>query len=970
MPFRRWLDQLAELRRAERDGRASQRSETCERATHYEAYEDRLALSADPVGGLLLDAVGPAAATPSAGEIAPHARAAANDYGLEYVRRTYGFLGAGQTVAVIDSGIAYDHPALGGGLGASYRVVGGWDFAENDADPYDDAPGGFHGTHIAGIVGSTDATYRGVAPEVDLVGLRVFDDQGASDIAWVEQALRWVHENRHAFANPITTVNLSFGIDETTELSASDRLDDELAQLKADGILVVASAGNSFAQDRAVGVSFPASSPYVVPVASVGVHGDLSDFSRRDNRVLAAPGERITSTVPDFAKNLDGRTNDFERSTGTSMAAPFVAGASVLVREAMLAAGRTEATVDAIYDHLRSTSDQVFDAITNAVYHRINVGRAIDAVMSADDYGSTVADAFSLNVIDGDRTLAGVLGRSDDVDYFRFIAGESGVVQLRAQPAGGLTTQWRLADGAASDGAVLAFEVIAGEAYTVGLAAKAGVGRYDVSVSLAPVVAAVDWGAVAFGEFAGEAFPGSEARRTLQASRDGVLTIEAFFAHAAGDIDLELYDAQGRLAAASRTTADYERLDVTALAGQTYSLKVIGANGDVDFRLTNLVSAAAGSINVGGTAGADAFAFSTGANHAIQVNGVAYQFSAQEFPRVQFQGGGGKDTLAITGTSGDERLTARPGDVVYVGAGWSLTAADVETVQVQGGGGRDEAVLHDSPGHDRFEGSPQEARLRGDAFDHHMVGFAAVQVQGSHGFDTAFLADSTGNDVFVARAGAASLTGPGYRLETSGFDHVRASATLGDDRAELRDSTDDDRFFARPGLAWMTGNAYLNYTLGFDSVHAYASGGGFDMAWLFDSSSHDRLTVRSTEVLLSGAGFQQTATGFGTVRAIASAGGEDRAEFYRTAGDAFSMVRSEARQSGPGYMNIATYFRHVEERPSAQVQQAAFRDLEKDLLETRDLHALAVSRQLPSGTCTPADLHAVDSLFQEFGVAQ
>ena len=61
----------------------------------------------------------------------------------------------GNSVAVIDTGIAYDHYALGHGYGAGHRVVGGWDFAENDANPYDDGHAGFHGTHVAGIIGST-----------------------------------------------------------------------------------------------------------------------------------------------------------------------------------------------------------------------------------------------------------------------------------------------------------------------------------------------------------------------------------------------------------------------------------------------------------------------------------------------------------------------------------------------------------------------------------------------------------------------------------------------------------------------------------------------------------------------------------------------------------------------------------------------------------------------------------------------
>ena len=82
-------------------------------------------------------------------------------------------------MVVIDTGIAYDHLALGGGFGAGYRVVGGFDFTEEyDADPYDDGPMGSHGTHVAGIIASSDGTNPGVAPGVDLVALRVFNDDG------------------------------------------------------------------------------------------------------------------------------------------------------------------------------------------------------------------------------------------------------------------------------------------------------------------------------------------------------------------------------------------------------------------------------------------------------------------------------------------------------------------------------------------------------------------------------------------------------------------------------------------------------------------------------------------------------------------------------------------------------------------------------------------------------------------------
>ncbi|MEM8865662.1 MAG: S8 family serine peptidase, partial [Planctomycetota bacterium] len=182
------------------------------------------------------------------GEVEQTLSSAHGKTGLNDVRANYGFRGGGQTVAVIDSGIAYDHYALGGGFGSNYRVVGGWDFtAENDADPYDDGPEGSHGTHVAGIIGSSDNTHQGVAPDVDLVGLRVFDDHGAGYFSWVEDALQWVYANRDAFENPITAVNLSLGTNWNSETVPSwAMLENEFAQLESVGIFISVSAGNSF----------------------------------------------------------------------------------------------------------------------------------------------------------------------------------------------------------------------------------------------------------------------------------------------------------------------------------------------------------------------------------------------------------------------------------------------------------------------------------------------------------------------------------------------------------------------------------------------------------------------------------------------------------------------------------------------------------------------------------------------------
>lgn len=302
--------------------------------------------------------------------------------GVEETKRQFGLQGAGQTVAIIDSGIAYDHHALGRGFGADYRVVGGWDFAENDADPYDDGPGGYHGTHVAGIIASDARNREGIAPAVDLVALRVFDDFGKSDMGWTQSALQWVYDNRDAFENPITTVNLSLGASWNSETPPSwASLEDELAKLNRAGIVVVVSAGNSFQQHLTTGLAYPAASPFTFPVSSLDANGNLSDFSQRDDRIIAAPGRAIESAVPDFFFGKDGVTNDWAKSSGTSMATAFVTGAAILTREALEMAGRQEVSAEEIYQVLRETAGSTFDPLTNRNYRTLDVAAAVRSVL-------------------------------------------------------------------------------------------------------------------------------------------------------------------------------------------------------------------------------------------------------------------------------------------------------------------------------------------------------------------------------------------------------------------------------------------------------------------------------------------------------------------------------------------------------------------------------------------------------------
>jgi subtilisin family serine protease len=442
----------------------------------FEPLEQRLvyaAIIADDGGG-----VEPATAEVTL--LAEEWSAAAWASDTSAARDRFGLYGYGQTVAIIDSGIAYDHPALGGGLGTDYRVVGGWDFAENDANPYDDGPLGFHGTHVAGIVGSSDNTYTGVAPGADLVALRVFDDQGAGETEWIASALWWVHEHRMDFEYPITTVNLSLGLDDVdTQLAAS--IESALQTLERDGIFIAVSAGNDF--DGSTQLKDPANSAYVVPVASVGDDGLLSDFTQRNSRILAAPGEMITSTVPDYLYSFDGVTDDFAAASGTSMAAPHLAGASVLLREVFENLGTLPTTQTALYHHLLQTADTIEDVETQLSYRRVNLSAALEAAVGPDEAGADASSAADLGRLSHELSLEGVIQERSDVDTFTFVAAATGTLQLDATWSAPSDAPTVTLDGAVEVG-TSQYRVSAGQQYTLSFEAGLSVGRYEAILRL------------------------------------------------------------------------------------------------------------------------------------------------------------------------------------------------------------------------------------------------------------------------------------------------------------------------------------------------------------------------------------------------------------------------------------------------------------------------------------------------------
>jgi subtilisin family serine protease len=901
--------------------------------------------------------------------------------GLSQVRANYGFIGTGQTVAIIDSGIAWDHVALGGGFGSSYRVVGGWDFTENDANPYDDGIYGSHGTHVTGIVGGDrpGTANDGVAPGVDFVGLRVFNDAGEGYFRWVESALQWVHQNRNAFENPITTVNLSLGTTwNSTTVPNWTTLEDEFAQLKADGIFVSVSAGNSFTSYNTPGLSYPAASPHVVPVMSIDDNGALSYFSQRHSRAIAAPGRNVSSSIPDYAGNQNGVADDYAYFSGTSMAAPYIAGASALIREAMQFVGYATITQDTIYNHMMATATSFFDAATNQSYKRINLANAINALMAADDFGSTAATAHDLGELDGTSQVEGRIGTTSDADYFRFTAAGAGTISFTVTTDGTLNHAWNATGGTVSGagGETYMFNVVAGQSYTIGISSVAGTGNYELAIDANAPFTFTDWGTVTQLLYANYSNSGATWYH-VRAGRTGYFTAESFFAAAGGNIDISLHNASRQLLAGGVASAAGERAEMLVTADMDYYLRVAGTNADVDFRLTNLVSKVGTTVSVNGTSAADAFTFAVGVtHHSVNINGATYQFARTAATAINFNGGAGNDAITMTGSTRAESAVLRVGNASFGGLGFVATAVGIENVTLYSGGGKDTAKLYDSAGDDILQAYSDRATMTGSGYSHTVNGFRNVAAFASTGDDTAHVYDTARNDKYRAYADHVEMKGSGYINTATGFDTTVGHASAGTDKAFFYDSAGDDSYDAYADHATMTGAGYSNTASGFDRTYAYASTGN-DIAHLYNSAGNDVYRSYSNRASMSGAGYSNTVYYFDSTLGHSSIG-SDIAWLYDSRGDdEYRPDLGLAQMSGARFSNIAIGFHRNIAYASRGFDRAWVNDLALASLPANlawDDYSTAAAKKDTRGfedvvlTLLTADdasesVHAMDALF-------
>ena len=242
-----------------------------------------------------------------------------------------GINGAGVTAAVLDTGCRFDHPDFWNERKQS-RILAFHDFVYGKTDCYDDAG---HGTHVAGILGGNGALsrgrYMGVAPECNLVILKVLDYMGRGEIPAMLQALEWIRENQKKYH--IRIVNISVGTRGIAEGGEHSGLVRGVEKIWDAGIVVVAAAGNQGPDPGSIGS--PGISRKIITVGAsdddvpIQVNGKkIKDYSgcgptrycicKPD---LVAPGSGIVSCGP----------NGYQIKSGTSMSTPMVSGAVALL---------------------------------------------------------------------------------------------------------------------------------------------------------------------------------------------------------------------------------------------------------------------------------------------------------------------------------------------------------------------------------------------------------------------------------------------------------------------------------------------------------------------------------------------------------------------------------------------------------------------------------------------------------------
>jgi hypothetical protein len=332
--------------------------------------------------------------------------------------------GNGITVGVIDTGIDYTHPDFGSCTSEDFKngqcdkIIGGFDFVNNDNDPIDDNG---HGTHVAGIIGA-DGVLKGIAPKSKLYAYKVIGSNGAGTLANIIAAIeRSVDPNQDGDkSDHLDIISISLGAPGDSNDPVSVSIDNAVKF----GVVAVVAAGNNgpkmssilspataklaitvgatYDQDY-IGQYFQDTNPKVDTVTSFSSRGPL--FSGLNKPDIVAPGAMICSSRFDniypegtnaiFKPCIDERHVDL---AGTSMATPIVSG-----MVAQLLEKNPELKPDEVKSLVRSTAKDLGYSKAMQGFGRVD----LTALLSKDKFGIAFLEGMDKKIVSGNLEIKG-----------------------------------------------------------------------------------------------------------------------------------------------------------------------------------------------------------------------------------------------------------------------------------------------------------------------------------------------------------------------------------------------------------------------------------------------------------------------------------------------------------------------------------------------------------------------------------
>ena len=347
--------------------------------------------------------------------------------------------GKGITIGIIDTGVDYTHGDLGGCFGEGCKVVGGWDFSDNDDDPMDDHG---HGTHVAATAAG-NGILKGVAPDAEIYAYKVFPNSYRSVIvAAIERSMD--PDQNGDFSDHLDVISLSLGGGGNPDDFMSTAIDIAVGA----GVVAVISAGNDGPDENTIGSPGTARKAITVgasykkdygrfvhstcvtedakkdgmacfssrgPVTWTDMSGEIKALVKPD---ITAPGvdicaaqssqDKIWQEVMNSGQDIHCLDNQHIAISGTSMAAPHVSGAVALLLQK-----NPDWTPGEVKMALRNTAVDIGEDVNTQGYGRMDILSAV-GLESAPAIAEIETGGEVSGVID-------IIGTASGRDFGRYV---------------------------------------------------------------------------------------------------------------------------------------------------------------------------------------------------------------------------------------------------------------------------------------------------------------------------------------------------------------------------------------------------------------------------------------------------------------------------------------------------------------------------------------------------------------------